>query len=158
MDLGFLGEKNYGPVSAGIGFRQGTADGTSIADLHVRNTCGAVMKNRNPSSRDGIFDLSVSSERPKMQRPALFLDIGGVRHEVQVDQVTGIREAQLHQRNQALTTGEQLGIVSQLGEHGRRFLSATPLGDSERVEGTSLLQVFQCCSVDSLRVRLIRLR
>jgi hypothetical protein len=69
------------------------------------------MKNRNSSSYAGFLNLGMSSEGPKAHRPSIFFDIGGAGNEVQVNQVTWIREAQLHERDEALTTSEKLGLV-----------------------------------------------
>ncbi len=75
-DFCLLRKKNGGPVSAGIRFRQGAADGATIADLCVRNSRGAVMKNRHPRSYAGFLNLSMSREGPKAHRRFFFFDIG----------------------------------------------------------------------------------
>ena len=43
----FERHKDGGPVSAGIGFRQRSADSASVAHLHVGDARGAVMNDRN---------------------------------------------------------------------------------------------------------------
>src|SRR5208282_5967855 len=64
----------------------------------------------------GVLDLGVAGERPEAQSIAFLLDVGGPRNEIQVHQMRGIGEAQLHQRDKALASREQLGLRSKLGD------------------------------------------
>ncbi len=55
---------------------------------------------------------------------AFFLYVGEVFDAADVDQHLGLREAQLHRRYQAVSAGEEFGVVLVLGQKRERFIKA----------------------------------
>src|SRR5205807_7114638 len=70
----------------------------------------------------GRFDLGMARQSAQPPGAILRLAIGERWNESDIDQVHRAREAQLHERNQTLATGEHLGFSPQIGQHRRSFL------------------------------------
>ena len=113
--------ENYRPITAGIGFGQRAADGAAIADLHIGNAGGAVVQDGDFGCDGRILDFRMTSQRPEVKVAVGFIDLRSSRDKVEVHQMCGIGEAQLHQRDEALAAGQQLGVVPELRQYGRCF-------------------------------------
>ena len=70
------------------------------------------MQDGKPHTNGRVLDLGMSSQGAKAHGAILLIDVARARNKVQIDQVARIRETQLHERNQALAAGEQLGIIA----------------------------------------------
>ncbi len=122
MHFGLECHENRRPVAAGVGFRQRTADRTPIAHLHVGDSGGAIVDDGYRGGDRRSLNLCMPRQRAETQRAVLLLDVRGARNKVQIHEVPRVGIAELHQRDEALAPGQQLGIVADLRKHGRRFL------------------------------------
>ena len=66
----------------------------------------------------------MAGERADGDVVAVLADVGKVGEPADVDEHGGLGEAQLHQRQQAVPTGEELGVVTVLASEAHRFLGA----------------------------------
>ena len=69
--------------------------------------------------------VHVAGECPDGHVVAGVADVAEVAHPADVDQHAGRREAQLHQRQQAVATGEELGLVAVLADEADGLLGGT---------------------------------
>ena len=67
------------PATAWIGLRHGSSDRAHIADLHIRNTHGAVADNGKLAQRRRSSDLRVPSQRANLDRKPVDRYIGSAR-------------------------------------------------------------------------------
>src|SRR5437764_289241 len=95
---------------------------STIADLYVGNARCAVVKNWELRSTGRRLDLRVPSQGAKSQGAVFFLDVRRPGDEIQIHKMLWAGEAQLHQRDQALASCEQLGFFAELQEHSGSFL------------------------------------
>ena len=117
------GEHGRRVVGGRIGMGERAADRAAVADLRVADPAGEVGQARDPLAHLGRrADLVMGDERADHQLAPLGTDLleavdpgePGERH-----QVRGLREVQLHHRQQALPAGQQLGRVVPLEQRDR---------------------------------------
>src|SRR5215472_12736020 len=119
------GQQHGCPVAAWVSLRQRPPDGPPIAYLHIGDTRRTVMNNGNTGGSLRALDFRVPGQGAKSQAPVLLLDVGDPGNKVEINQVSGIGEAQLHQGNQALPARQRLGFLAQFRQHGAGLLERT---------------------------------
>ncbi len=93
----------------------------------------------------GLLDVHVARERTDRDVVAGVTDVRQVADAADVDQHRWLRQAQLHQWQQAVAAGEELGLVAVLADEGDRLLGGT---------GTD---VVECCG-DHCEPPIVRVR
>src|SRR5207237_8213153 len=106
----FERHQHRGPIPAGIGFSERSADSSTITDLYVGNARCAVVKNWELRSTGRRLDLRVPSQGAKSQGAVFCLDVRRPGDEIEIHKMLWAGEVQLHQRAQDLDKGDQLGI------------------------------------------------
>src|SRR6267378_2853979 len=114
-------DQGVGPIAAGIGLSERSANGAAVSHLHVGNPGRTVVQDWNLFSQRGVLDLGVAGHCSEMYRSRVFFDEGGTWYEVQIHEVLGVSETKLEQRNQTLPAGEKLRTFAELAEHGDCF-------------------------------------
>ena len=66
----------------------------------------------------GCLDVTVAGEGPDGDVVAGVADVGQVGDPADVDQDRGLGQPQLHQRQEAVPTGEELGVLAVLRDEG----------------------------------------
>ena len=72
----------------------------------------------------GLEQLDVARQRPDPDLVALLADVGELAQVVDVDQVLGVRQAQLHHRQQAVPAGDDPRLGAEPLQRGDRALDA----------------------------------
>jgi hypothetical protein len=68
------------------------------------------------------LDVAVTGERTDAHLVAVLADVGEILEAADVDDDARRGQAVLHQRDERVATGEELGVVAVLGEKRERFL------------------------------------
>ena len=116
----------------------GATDGAAVAHLRVSDLAGHMGEQRRVTLQH-IADLkvAVAGQGPDGDVAAVLPDIGQLGQPADVDQHGGRRQAQLHERQQRVAAGQQLGVLSVPGQpadgivDGRRPLVVEGRGDHE---------------------------
>ena len=92
-----------------------TADGAAVTNLRVTHVPGRVSQQRSMlSEHRRLLHVHVARERTDRDVIAGVLDVRQVLHATDVDENRRLREAQLHERQEAVAASEELGIGSVL--------------------------------------------
>src|SRR5882724_11316478 len=111
-ELGAERDHGGGHVGGGIAVGQRAADRPLVAHGGVADHGRGLRHDRAFALQHlrGLY-LPVGGHRPERDRAAGLLDAGEPTHLAQVDEMLRLGEAQLHHRDQAVTTREDLGVV-----------------------------------------------
>jgi hypothetical protein len=74
----------------------------------------------------------LARHRPDPQRPAAPPHVAQAADPVDVDQVLGVREAEVQQRDQALTAGQDLAVLTVLGQQAQGLVEIAGIVVLER--------------------------
>jgi hypothetical protein len=95
------------------------ADRASVAHLGVADLAGDLRQQGHLGPQQlGVLDVVVAGERPDAHLPAPVAHVGQVADPPDVDQHRGHGEPQPHERQQRVAAGQQLGVVTVLGQDG----------------------------------------
>ena len=122
-------EQDGGQVRGGVGVRDRAADRTAVPDLRVTDLPGGVGEQRYLAAEKlGMLDVVVPGQGADRDVRALVGDVGQVTQAAQVDDHLGGGQPQLHQRQQRVAAGQELGVLAVLGDQVQGFLGrARPL-------------------------------
>src|SRR6267143_1011336 len=99
-------------VGGGVAVGQRDADRALVAHGGIADHRGRLRHDETLGlERLRRLHLPVGGHRPDRDHALVLLDTGEARHLAEVDQVLGLREAQLHHRDQAVAAREDLGVV-----------------------------------------------
>ena len=115
------GQDRRGEIRGGIAMGQGAAQRAPMTHLRVAHLVGGVGKERDLLLQQRRrLELMVTGQRTDGDLSVPLLYIGAVRDAADVDQHRRGRQPQLHQGQQRVATGEDLGVLAVLGEqrHG----------------------------------------
>ncbi len=99
-------------VGAGVGVGEVAADGAAVAHLRIADLGRRLGHDRaRLLEHVGRGELGVGGERADAHARSRALDAGELLDAADVDQVGGLRQPQLHHRQQAVAAGEELGVL-----------------------------------------------
>ncbi len=103
--------------------RQVAADGTARADSRVADPAHGLIKQWQLFSHSAVaLDGRVAGHRANGQTTVPGGDIGKARDAVQIDQTGRSHQSEVEQGNEALTTGQDLGLTVGVGQLVDRFV------------------------------------
>ncbi len=79
------------------------------------------MKNGDVRCGGGGLHFRVAGQRAESQGGVVFSDVGEARNEIEVHEMNGARQAELHQGDEALASGQEFGLFAQLPQQGYAF-------------------------------------
>ena len=98
------------------------ADGASVTDLRVADVAGRMSEQRGVLFEDGaVLNVHVASHGADGDHVAVFTDVGQIAETAYIDQHGGLGEAELHQRQQAVTASDELCLVTVLTDEADRL-------------------------------------
>ena len=117
------GEHSSRQLRGWIGVGEASADSASIADVDMPDLADSRGQQRPALSDDGrALDRPLPGHGAEGQSTILNLQKRQLGHSVQVDQMRGPGQAEIHERHEALPASERLRFVAQLGQGGQRFV------------------------------------
>ena len=121
------GEHDRGQVGRRVAVGDGAADRAPVPHLRVADLAGGVGQDRHLGAEQvARLEVAVAGEGADGDVVAGVADVGQVVQPADVDEHRRRGQPQLHQRQQRVAAGEQLGLVAVLGERRRRASSAEP--------------------------------
>ena len=106
-----------GQVGRRVGVHERAADRAAVADLPVADQAGDMRQQRNAvGEQRGVHDVGVTGGRADGDVAVVLADVGQLRDAGDVDEDGRVRQAQLHHRQQRMAAGEELGVVTVLGQ------------------------------------------
>jgi hypothetical protein len=124
-EFGVQGYHRCGKIAGWIGVYTSPANGSSMPDLRVGHLLDASGDQRCVLGDQRItHDFEVWRHRPDDDRVTVVADALERIDLGQVDQQLGRCEPELHHRQQALPTSNDLGIIAALGEQLQRLIDA----------------------------------
>src|SRR5262249_2024765 len=122
-DFRLEGEHHRRVVVGGIAVGEIAADGGEVPDEGVRDHPTCVGEDGKPPPHHvRCFELGLPDERADHERPVPLGDRPEPADPVQVDDVAGRGEPELHQGDETLATGEDLRVLAEPAEKGDRVL------------------------------------
>src|SRR6266436_625628 len=111
---GYRGSRRVGGrISVG----EAAADRSHVAHHRIADVPGDLRQKRAPGlQKSGGFDGVVRGHGTDDESAAFLLDPGQARDLAEVDEVLGLGETKLHRRQEAVTAGQELGVVFVLGQ------------------------------------------
>ena len=101
-------------VVAGVAVGDVATNGAAVAHLRVGNQQRRFDQQGQVFLQQGGGDqLVFGGHRADADNPAAFADTAQLGNAVDVNQHAGLGKAQLHHGQQAVATGEQLGVIAQ---------------------------------------------
>ena len=123
MDLRIERQQDGRHVGRRIGVRDTAAQRAPVADLGVANACGGLGHGRAPGLQDGRRRDVVVYGRGTDDDPAISLvDALQVGKMADVDQRLRLAQAQLHQRHQAVSAGDELAAFARRRQLRQRIV------------------------------------
>ena len=108
-----------------VGLAQRPADRAAVADHRVGDDLLGVAEQREPRCQQvGLQEVDVARHRADLDHPLVLADVGEVGQVVDVDQVRGLGEPQLHHREQAVAAGDDPRLRAEPLERRDRALDA----------------------------------
>ncbi len=122
-------EQDGGQVGGGIGVRDRAADRAPVPDLRVADPARRVREQWHLAAQQrGMLDVMVPGQRADRDVGAPIGEVGQLRQPGQVDDHLGGGQPQLHQRQQRVSSGQELRVLAVLGDQVQRLLRrACPL-------------------------------
>jgi hypothetical protein len=106
-DLGLRRRADRREVLGRVGLAERTADRPAVANDGVGDHLLRLAKQRKVLGQQlGVEEIDVPGERPDPDLAVLLADVGELVEVVDVDQVLGLCEPQLHHRQQAVPAGD----------------------------------------------------
>jgi hypothetical protein len=119
---------------ARIGVRDRPADRAPVTHLRVADMAGGVRQQRHVLVQQiGGLDVAVAGEGADRDVVACVADVRQVADTADIDQHRWLRQAQLHQRQKAVATREELGFVTVLPD------------EADGLFGRTGADVVECC-------------
>ena len=108
-------EDDRGQVGCRVAVRQGAADGAAVPDLRVTDLTGGVGEQRQfAGEHTGGLEIVVAGEGADGDVVTLVADIGQISQPADVHDHLWDRQAQLHQREQGVPSGEEFRVLAEL--------------------------------------------
>ncbi len=102
---------------------QGAADRAPVANLGVADETGHMGQDRHLGLHQvAVLDVMVAGQRPDGDVIAAVADVGQVTDPGDVDEDGRRRQPELHERDQRVATGQQLGVLAVLGQQADGLL------------------------------------
>ena len=122
-------EDHRGQVRRGVAVRQRPAEGAAVADLRVADLARGRAQDRDvlPHHRV-VLDVVVPGEPTDGELVAVVAHVREVAEPADVDQHRRRRQPQLHQWQQRVPAGEELGVVAVLGQQRDRLVDRVGAG------------------------------
>lgn len=139
-EVGVEGKGHRPPVALGVGVAEAPHHRAEVSDEGVGDLGGCSGDYRVPSAdHGGALERPVPDQGTDAQALGTLLHAVESWEPVDVDQEGGVGEAELHQRDQALTPGQDLRLVTVPGEEVAGFLSSrwARVRESRRVHRTN---------------------
>ena len=112
-------ERRRRQVGGRVGVGDRAADRAAVAHLRVADVAGGVRQQRHVLGEHvGVLDVVVAGQRADGDVVAGVADVRQVAEPADVDEHARLGQAQLHQRQQAVAAGEELGLVAVLADAG----------------------------------------
>ena len=116
-------QKRSWPVARRVGMCQAAGDGAAVANLHVSGQVRGIPHDRQLLADERRRrDVRMPAERAHHQTFAHALEASQRLDAVHVHQVSGAGEAQLHHRQQALPSRQDLRVVAVLSQQLQRLV------------------------------------
>src|SRR6476660_6783907 len=128
-------------IVGGVAVGKVSAYRRQIAHLRISNHCGGIEQERVLCSHEfRRFQLRLTREAPNLQKAAVLFDIRKTGNAIDIDQMAGSCQAQLHHGYKALSATQDLGVVSMLLQkaHGFRQRLRPEIFESWRYHGPPL--------------------
>src|SRR5213594_291333 len=126
-DLGAEREHRRGVVVGGIAVGEVAAERGEVAHEGIRDDLAGVVEQGIAGADEvGLLQLRFAREGTDPKKAVRLADERKSGNAVDVDEVPGAGQAELHERDEALASGEDLGLLTELCEQSRR------LGDRTR--------------------------
>ena len=110
-------------VRRGVAVGQRTGERAAVANLRVADFTGRSREERDVLGEDlAVLDVVVAGEPTDRDVVAGVVDVREVAEAAHVDEHRRGGEAELHERQQRVPAGEDLGVVAVLGEQRDRFV------------------------------------
>ncbi len=154
-DQGGIQREQYGgQVGGWVGVRDRAADGAAVPDLRVADLAGRVREQRHLAGQQfGMVHVVVPGQRPDRHVGAPVAYVGEVTEPAQVDDHLGSGQPQLHQRQQRMPAGQELGLLAVLRGQVAGFLRrAGPLVGERRRDHAGTPDV--CAAASAARTML----
>ena len=104
-------------VLGGVGLAQRAADRAAVAHDGVGDDLLGVAEERvAPRQQVGLEQVDVPRQRPDADLAGVLADVGQLGELVDVDQVLGVGQPQLHHRQQAVAAGDDARLGAVLAE------------------------------------------
>ena len=122
-----------GQVGRRVAVRERAAEGAAVTDLRIADLAAAARQDRHVLAHQRVvLDVVVAGEAADRDRVAGVAHVGEVGEPTDVDEHRRRRQPQLHQRQQRVAAGEELGVVAVLGEQRDRVVDGVGAGVVER--------------------------
>ena len=109
------GYRHRGQVARRVGVGKAAADGAHVAHLRIGHRGRRLGQHGRPRRHQvRRLKLGVGGHRAYGKAAVLFANVGHVAYSAQVDDNLRLGQAQLHQRNEAVAAGQQLGVLTVL--------------------------------------------
>ena len=120
---GVQGQDDRGQVGRGIAVRQRAADRAAVPDLRVADLAGRVRQQRDGLGQQrGVLQVAVPGQRADRDVPGRVADVAQLAQPGHIDEHLGLGQPQLHQRQQRVAAGQELGLVAVLGGQRQRLV------------------------------------
>ena len=123
MKVGVERHHDGGQLGGGVGMGQAAAERAPVADLRVGDVGhGGGQQGRDLRHLRAALETALAGHGADLEPAAVGADVGQLGHAVEVDQRGGLRQAEVHRRDQALAAGEELAVVGVFGEERERLV------------------------------------
>ncbi len=110
-------------VGGRVGVGQRPPDRAPVAHLGVADEAGHVGQDRHLGGEQcAPLQITVAGQRADRHVVAAVSDVGQVRQAADVDEDGRRGQAELHQRQQGMASGQEFGVVAVLGEERERLV------------------------------------
>src|SRR5712691_2529955 len=121
-DLGAEREHRRGVVVGGIAVGEVAAERGQVSHEGIRDDLARVVEQGVAGADEvGLLQLRFAREGTDPEKAVRLADERESGDAVDVDEVPGAGQAELHERDEALTSGEDFGILTELCEQSRRL-------------------------------------
>ena len=122
-----------GQVGRGVAVRQRPADRAPVPDLRVADLARGVREQRQgPGQHVGVLEVVVAGQRPDRDVPVLLAHVAELLDRPEVDEHLRHGQPQLHERQQRVTAGQELGVVAVLTGKIKSFRNGSRATVAER--------------------------
>jgi hypothetical protein len=107
----------------GIRMCEASTDGASVSNCHVSDKRHRLMEQRRDAAHNWTaLDIALPGQSTDRKLARLFPDVRELADVIDVDNDRGPRETEVHGWNQALPSGERLGLIAVFGHEVEGFV------------------------------------